>query len=170
MLSITRLDSGNVKLIKSPTVLEELVDSVLLKFRKRYAAYKVDIDIPDDIVIVMVDAILIEQVLLNLLYNSVEHAHGMTRLQLRVFTISGRAVFEVKDDGCGIPPERMKDIFMGYYTGSASPADTKINSGIGLSVCAAIIKAHGGDIRAENNKNGGVTFRFSLETEETDGE
>lgn len=170
LLSVTKLDGGNVKLLTSPTVLEELIDSVLLKFRKRYAAYKVDIDIPADIVIVMVDAILIEQVLLNLLYNSVQHAEGMTKLQLRVFTIDDRAVFEVTDDGCGIPPERMKDIFMGYYTGSAAPADTKINSGIGLSVCAAIIKAHGGDIRAENNKSGGVTFRFSVETEDTDGE
>ncbi len=170
LLSITKLDGGNVKLITSPTVLDELIDSVLLKFRKRYNAYNVDINLPEDIIIVMVDAILIEQVLLNLLYNSVQHAHGMTKLQLRVFTIDGRAVFEVADDGCGIPPERIKDIFTGYYTGSTAPADSKINSGIGLSVCAAIIKAHGGDIRAENNKNGGVTFRFSLETEDTDGE
>ncbi len=170
LLSITRLDSGNVKLLKSSTVLDELVDSVLVKFRKRHAAQEVEVDIPEDIVVIPMDALLIEQVLINLLDNAVEHAKGMTRLSLRVFAIENKAVFEVKDNGCGIPQERMKDIFTGYYSNSPAPADTKINSGIGLSVCAAIIRAHGGDIRAENNKNGGSTFRFSLETEDMDGE
>lgn len=169
LLSVTRLDGGNVKLLKSTAVLEELIDSVLLKFRKRHSEQEVEVDIPEDIVLIPMDAILIEQVLINLLDNAVEHADGMTRLLLRVFVIDGKAVFEVTDDGCGIPPERIKDIFTGCYIGP-SPADTKINSGIGLSVCAAIIKAHGGDIRAENNKNGGAAFRFSLETEDTDGE
>lgn len=169
LLSVTRLDGGNVKLLKSSVVLEELVDSVLLKFHKRHPSQQVMVDIPDDFVSIQMDAILIEQVLLNLLDNAVEHASGMTQLMLRVFVIDKRAVFEVVDDGCGIPSERMKDIFKGYYSGSA-PADTKMNSGIGLSVCAAIIKAHGGDIRAENNKNGGASFRFSLETEDMYGE
>ncbi|MBQ8196287.1 MAG: DUF4118 domain-containing protein [Oscillospiraceae bacterium] len=168
LLSVTRLDGGNVKLLKSSTVLDELIDSVLLKFHKRHSEQKVEVDIPDDIVMIPMDAILIEQVLINLLDNAVEHADGMARLVLRVFVIDDKAVFEVADDGCGIPPERMKDIFKGYYSGGA-PADTKLNSGIGLSVCSAIIKAHGGDIRAENNKNGGATFRFSLETEDMDG-
>ncbi len=169
LLSITRLDGGKVQLLKSSAVLEELVDSVLLKFHKRHPSQEVEVDIPEDFVSIPMDAILIEQVLINLLDNAVEHAHGMTQLTLRVFVIDGRAVFEVSDDGCGITAERLKDIFNGYYSGSA-PADTKINSGIGLSVCAAIIKAHGGDIRAENNRSGGASFRFSLETEDTDGE
>ncbi len=170
LLSVTRLDGGSVKLLKSSTVLDELVDSVLLKFHKRHSEQSVQVDIPEDIVVIPMDALLIEQVLINLLDNSVEHAKGMTRLLLRVFVIGNKAVFEVTDDGCGIPSDRMKDIFTGYYSTAEAPADTKINSGIGLSVCAAIIKAHGGDIRAENNKGRGATFRFSLETEDMDGE
>ncbi len=168
LLSVTRLDGGNVKIIKTPVVLEELIDSVLLKFRKRYPEQSVDIDIPDEFITIPMDALLIEQVLINLLDNAVEHAEGMTSLKLRAFTIDKKAVFEISDNGCGIEPERLKTIFTGY--GGGSPTDTKINSGIGLSVCATIIKAHGGDIRAENLKSGGALFRFILDAEDMDNE
>lgn len=165
LLSVTRIDNGKAKLIKSPTVLEELMDSVILKFRKRYPAQDVTIDIPDDIVVIPMDALLIEQVLINMLENAVQHAKGMTRLMLRAFVIGERAIFEVIDDGCGIERTRLDKIFAGYVTAGEQPAEAdKRNAGIGLSVCATIIKAHGGSISAENGKGGGAIFRFSLET------
>ena len=80
---------------------------------------------------------------MNRLENAALHAEGMTKLTLKVFTVGNRAVFEVTDDGCGIPRERLKTLFSG--TGSTDPdvpADSrKHGMGIGLSVCAAIIKA-----------------------------
>lgn len=166
LLSVTRLDGGNVKLLKSSTVLEELIDSVLTKFRKRFPNVQINVDIPDDFVAIPMDAILIEQVMINLLENAAHHAKGMSVVELRVFTIDGKAVFEVADDGCGIPSERLSAIFTGYWSNDTAPADSKLNSGIGLSVCAAIIKAHGGDIHAENRKIGGALFRFTLDCEE----
>ena len=51
LLSITKLDSGKVKIIKIPTVLDELIDSVILKFHKRYPDQEVEIDIPDEFVV-----------------------------------------------------------------------------------------------------------------------
>lgn len=168
LLSITRIDSGQVQIIKTPTVLEELIDSVILKFKKRYPLQKVNIEIPDDIVIIPVDAILIEQVMVNILENAVQHAVGMTKLTLRVFTLGGQAIFEIKDNGCGIDPKRLDAIFTGYYTSRDDTCDGKNkNAGIGLSVCATIIKAHGGTIKAENSKSGGAVFRFTLDTEES---
>ena len=167
LLSITRLDSGKVKIIKTPTVLDELIDSVLLKFNKRYPRQTILLDIPDEIVIIPMDALLIEQVIINILENAVQHAVGMTSLWLRVFVIGGKAIFEIQDDGCGMDPYRLKSIFTGGYNGNEPPADgQKRNSGIGLSVCATIIKAHGGDISAENRKEGGAIFRFTLDREE----
>lgn len=167
LLSITRLDGGQVKIIKTPTVLEELIDSVILKFKKRYPTQNVEIEIPDDVVIVPMDAILIEQVLVNILENAVQHAEWMTRLTLRVFTQGKNAVFEIQDNGCGIDPKRFETLFTGYYTTKDEIADSqKKNAGIGLSVCDTIIKAHGGSIEAENIKTGGSIFRFVLETEE----
>lgn len=167
LLSITRIDSGQVKIIKTPTVLEELIDSVVLKFKKRYPAQKVEIEIPDDVVIIPMDAILIEQVVVNILENAVQHATGMTRLILRVFTQGKSAVFEIEDNGCGIEPQYFETLFIGYYTSQDEIVDSqKKNAGIGLSVCATIIKAHGGSIEAKNKKTGGAVFRFDLDTEE----
>lgn len=164
LLSITRIDSGQVKIIKTPTVLEELVDSVVLKFKKRYPEQKVNIGIPDDVIIIPMDAILIEQVIVNMLENAVQHAEGMTRLILRVRISGNQSVFEIEDNGCGINPKRLDTIFTGYYTSDNEVADSqKKNAGIGLSVCATIIKAHGGNIKAENMKTGGAVFSFSLD-------
>ena len=167
LLSITRLDGNNVKIIKVATVLDELIDSVLVKFSKRYPNQAIDVDIPDDFVTVPMDSLLIEQVLINILENAVQHAEGMTSLKLKVFTISDKAIFEIKDNGCGIPESKLKDIFSGAYTTSLDISDSKKNNaGIGLSVCASIIKAHDGDIKAENAKDGGCIFRFTLNMED----
>lgn len=167
LLSITRLDGAKVDLIKTPTVLDELIDSVLVKFAKRYPNKKIKVELPDDFVVIPMDALLIEQVIINILDNAVEHAEGMTRITLRVFTISGKAIFEIKDNGCGIAEEKLKNIFTGCYSRGTVPSDgRKNNAGIGLSVCASIIKVHGGDIRAENLEEGGCVFRFTLDTED----
>lgn len=169
LLSITRIDSGKVKLIKTPTALEELIDSVILKFKKRYPNQKVELDIPNEVIIIPMDAILIEQVIINILENAVIHAGEFTKLSLKIFVIGNEAIFEISDDGKGIDKERLDHIFTGYYNKEEDSSDTqKRNAGIGLSVCATIIKAHGGKITAENAKSGGAVFRFALTTEEED--
>ena len=167
LLSVTRFDGEQVAVKKTPTVLEELLDTVLVKFKKRCPDVPVQLELPEDFVMIPMDSMLIQQVLMNLLENAVLHAEGMTTLTLRVFTLGSRAVFEVKDDGCGIPKERLRTLFSG--TGGPdpnAPADSgKHGMGIGLSVCAAIIKAHGGEIDAESRPGEGTTIRFWLETE-----
>ena len=167
LLSVTRIDTGSVHLIKTPTVLEELIDSVILKFKKRYPSQSITVDIPEELLLIPMDPMLIEQVLFNILENAVQHAHGLTTLILRVFTRDGCAVFEITDDGCGIPRERLDGLFCGYAGKLTDNSDSgKRNLGIGLSVCASIVKAHGGRITAENAKSGGAIFRFFLSTEE----
>lgn len=167
LLSITKLDSGNVKIIKSPTVLDELVDSILLKFNKRYPNQEVVVDIPEELVVIPMDAILIEQVAINILENAVQHAEGMTKLSFKVFTNGKKAIFEIKDNGCGIPTDKLKRLFTGCYNSSDELSDRKKNNaGIGLSVCASIIKAHGGEIKAFCLRKGGTSFMFMLDMEE----
>ena len=172
LLSVTRIDADGVAIQKTPTVLEELVDTVLVRFQKLHPGVPVEVKLPDDFIVIPMDSMLIQQVLMNLLENAALHAEGMTKLTLKVFTVGNRAVFEVTDDGCGIPRERLKTLFSG--TGSTDPdvpADSrKHGMGIGLSVCAAIIKAHGGEIKAESTPGEGTTIRFWLETEEVDTE
>ena len=116
--------------------------------------------------VIPMDAILIQQVLINILENAVQHAKGMVHLELKVFLVADKAVFEVQDDGCGIPEEKLKSVFYGSHEAYEVSSDCKrSNAGIGLAVCATIIKAHGGKIKAENKKNGGALFRFYLDME-----
>jgi len=167
LLTVTRIDAKGVKLIKTPTVLEELVDSVLIRFRKRYPRQFIQIDIPEEFISIPMDPVLIEQVLVNMLENAVQHATGMTELTLRVFVEGETATFEIIDNGCGIAKDRIDNIFVGYFEKKDAPADyQKSSMGIGLSVCASIINAHEGRISVENRKTGGCIFRFTLKMEQ----
>ena len=168
LLSVTRIDGQKVSVTKTPTVLEELIDAVLVKFQKRCADREVQVEIPDEFISIPMDAMLIEQVLINILENAVDHAKGMENLKLEVTCEDGKARFCISDDGCGIAPERMHDLFTGYLDRQETPADgSRSNMGIGLSVCATIIKAHGSEIFAENRKEGGAAFYFCLEMEDS---
>ena len=168
LLSVTRVDGDKVRLSKNSTVLEELIDALLVKFYKHYPNQKVIVQIPEDFVSIPMDAVLIEQVLMNLLENAVFHARGMKNLWLTVRLSGSKAVFTVCDDGCGIPADRMERLFSGLR-GSEESTDTgRNNMGIGLSVCSTIVKAHGSEIQAENRPEGGAVFSFALEMEEND--
>ena len=165
LLSVTRIDGGSVKLNMHETVLEELIDAVMLKFHKHYPNQTALVSIPEEFVSIPMDVMLMQQVLINLLENAVFHAKGMEHLWLTVEVTEEDAVFFVSDDGCGIPAERIENLFSGTH--NATPADTgRSNMGIGLSVCAAIVRAHGGSIHARNLPGGGAEFRFTLKLEE----
>ena len=168
LLSVTRVDPEGVHLSKHSTVLEELIDSLLVKFHKHYPQQTVQVQIPEDFVSIPMDPVLIQQVLMNLLENAVFHARGMEHLWLRVMLKKGTAIFCVEDDGCGIDPERLGRLFSSQLD-SQAPSDTsRSNMGIGLSVCRTIIKAHGGEIYGENRPEGGASFRFTLQMEEAE--
>ncbi len=166
LLSVTRLEDDGVLLNKTDTVLEELIDSTLVKFRKHYPDRRVTVSIPEEFVSIPMDAMLIQQVLINLLENAVFHAKGMENLWLQVTLADGFAEFCVADDGCGIPENRLRGLFTGNLDSNA-PTDTgRSNMGIGLSVCSTIIKAHGSTIQGKNRQGGGAQFSFRLKAEE----
>ena len=170
LLSVTRVDTSAVRLSKNDTVLEELIDAVLVKFHKHYPDTEVHVEIPEEFVSIPMDAMLISQVLMNLLENAVFHAKGMKNLWLRVEVKGFWAYFYVEDDGCGIPEEKLPKLFTGML-GSEAPMDQSRSSmGIGLSVCSAIIKAHGGEIWANKRAGGGTEVGFRLEMEDENGE
>ena len=168
LLSVTRIDNSVTKIAKEPVVLDELLDSVIVKFNKHYPNQKVSVSVPEEFISIPMDPILIQQVLMNIMENAVVHAKGMTELQLCVHADNNTAVFEVKDNGCGISEDRLTNLFTGYLEreGTAPTDGSRNNMGIGLSVCSTIIKAHGGVIYAENRPEGGAVFAFTLEMEE----
>lgn len=171
LLTITKANTEAVQLTKSPTVVEELIDSTLVKFRKHYPQQLVQTQIPEEFIAIPMDATLIQQVLFNLLENAVVHAREMTELTMSVSIKGKQAMFCVRDDGCGIPKERLSSLFSGYGETDEKPVDSRrAGMGIGLSVCEAIIKAHGGEIWGGNHAEGGTAIYFTLEREDEKGE
>ena len=120
-LSVTESTVRKWKSQRHPR-LDELIDSVLMKFSKSVRIKKVITQIPEEFVDIPMDS-LIEQVLLNLLENAVFHAKGMTELTLSVSLVGDKAVFEVADNGCGLPDDALQKIFTGSYEKSAAPVD-----------------------------------------------
>lgn len=168
LLSVTRIDDSITKITKTAVVLDELLDSVIVKFNKHYPGQKILVTVPNEFISIPMDAILIQQVLMNIMENAIMHAEGMTELEVSVSTEDNKAIFEIKDNGCGIPEDRIPNLFTGYLDRDTSvPTDgSRNNMGIGLSVCSTIIKAHGGAIYAKNRPEGGALFGFSLDMED----
>ena len=107
---------------------------------------------------------LIYRLIFNLTENAVKYNRPGGSVRVSVTQEPEKLLLRVSDTGCGIPEDALQKIFTGSYEKSAAPVDgTRSNMGIGLSVCAAIVKAHGSEITAENRKGGGAVFRFALE-------
>ena len=169
LLSITRMDAGGgARIIKTPEAAEEVAAEAVSKFNKRFPELPVAVSVPDELLMAPMDAMLIEQVVINLLENVALHAKGATGAELKLKRAGDKAVFVVTDNGEGISPEVLPHIFEGYcHRGGGSEGDAKRNMGIGLSVCQSIVKAHGGAITAQNRRDGhtGAIFRFALPLE-----
>ncbi len=168
LLYITRInDENDAKITKQNEAGEEVIADSVAKFKSRFPGNNVEIKIPDDLLMIPMDAILIEQVIINLLENVVIHAKESTKIELSLYAKDKNAVFEVSDNGCGINQNILPHIFDGCFKQSNNyESDKKKNMGIGLSVCYTIIKAHNGTMSAENKKSGGAVFRFTLPLEE----
>ena len=164
ILSITRF-SGGVQLRKEDEVVEEIVSSTIVKFRKQHAALPVIVHRPEEILLAPMDATLIEQVLLNLLDNAAEHGRKTSRIEITLFRQGDRVCLQVSDDGVGFSKAALVHTFDGTL---AANGDARRNMGIGLSVCASIVRAHGGALSARNNSAGGACVEFWLPAAEED--
>lgn len=166
LLSITRIGSDPACIHKEAEPAEELLGVAVQKFRKRYPAVSVEVCAPEALLFVPMDAILIGQVLSNLLENAVLHGKTTTKIDLSVQSDHGDALFSVRDNGQGIAPELLPTLFDGTLKhGETTACDGKRNMGLGLSVCLAIVRAHGGTMEAQNLADGAeFTFRLPLST------
>ena len=166
ILSLTKFSTSNVQLRKESEVIEEIVGSAIVKFRKNYPNISVSVSRPEQILLAPMDAVLIEQVLINLFENVAQHAQTADHIQVRITQQGGRAVVEVEDNGVGFPPDQLAHVFEGRMAPDTASSDDRRSMGIGLSVCRSILRAHRGDITAYNVRDGGGGVRFWLPCEE----
>lgn len=167
LLSITRMNGKEARIQKTSEAAEEIVGEAVRKFQKRFPDTPIRVAVPDELLMIPMDAILIEQVLINLLENAVLHGKTQTEIRIMVTKTAEHAVFTVSDNGVGIAESAFAHLFDGDPSGgTAAESDSKRNMGIGLSVCMSIVKAHGGIMTAENQPAGGACFCFSLPLQE----
>ena len=165
LLSVTRIGDGSdsARIDKVEEVIEEIIGSAVLKFKKRFPEIEVLVSLPEELILVPMDGILIEQVLVNLLENAVLHGKTTSKIRIHVKEDEERILVFVEDNGQGIRDGLIPQIFSGnMQTEEGKVSDAKRNMGIGLSVCKTIIKAHKGNMKAENIENSGARFTFWL--------
>lgn len=165
LLSVTRInDTVTHQVNKTPEIVEEVVAEAVQRLKKRFPSASIIVHVPTDYLLIPMDAILIEQVLINLLENALIHSGSSHSLELTVTDHPDHVTFCAKDFGHGLNPNVIPDIFSGicHNTGSV---DSHKGMGIGLSICKMIIDAHNGYIEAKNHTNGAL-FLFTLPKEE----
>lgn len=166
LLSVTRISGDNTDITTNLEAVEEIAGSAVAKFQKRFSGVDVTVNIPDEVLLVPMDAILIEQVIVNLLENSALHGKKTSRIEIHITKGNGYVLFTVEDDGAGIREAALPFIFEGgLHAQENEESDSRRNMGIGLSVCMSIVKAHKGDMKAENRPEGGARVMFTLPME-----
>jgi C4-dicarboxylate-specific signal transduction histidine kinase len=120
----------------------------------------VKFDLGSDLPFIFGDRIQLQQVLLNLVSNSLEamdDSSNSCELLIRTLRKDAKTIMvEVKDSGCGIPAENIKNIFVHFFTSKPD------GLGMGLCISRSIVEAHGGCLDAKNNPDCGATFYFTI--------
>lgn len=159
LLDLTRLESGTLHPEREWQSMEELVASALARAEAQAGRMEVRVDLPADLPLVSVDGVLVEQLLLNLLVNARRHAPGGP-VDLCAGWREGRLDIEVADRGPGIPPADRERVFEAFFRPRGHLQDGGV--GLGLAICQAIARVHGGRIWVEERTGGGARFRVSL--------
>ena len=166
LLNMSRIEAGALQPQRRWNHLTEIVAGVMDRLRQRRiagtaaAAHIFEVDIPEDLPLVPVDYVLMEQVFVNLISNSIKYSPEKTTIKIN----AGRAddhtlLIRVSNQGPGVPEEHLERIFDKFYRVTA--ADRVTGAGLGLSICKGIVEAHGGRIWAENLPDG-FAFNFTL--------
>ena len=184
LLDATSLESGTVRLNRQPYYIAEVIGSALTRIASTKGHRTIDVAIEPDLPLVGMDGLLIEQVFVNLLENSIRYTKDDGRITITVGREADVVRVRVSDNGIGLPPGDETKIFEKFYTHGArseigarsdaqktempavavpNASNTNIgNVGLGLAICRGIVTAHGGIIFAKNNRQGGASFIFTL--------
>jgi two-component system, OmpR family, sensor histidine kinase KdpD len=163
VLQMTRLEMGTIELQREWTSIGEVAGAVLRRLEERLATHRLIVELPEDLPLVRVDAGLIEQALGNLLENAATHTPAGTAIKFYAQPDAGKLVVSVVDYGDGLPEGDIDQVFAKFHHRSA--AGTGNGMGLGLAICRAIARLHGGDVRAERVSGGGAAFRLVLPLE-----
>jgi two-component system, OmpR family, sensor histidine kinase KdpD len=164
VLDLMRFESGHIVLRRDWQTLDDLVGAALVNLESKLGDHAVELRIPADLPAVHVDATLIVQVFSNLFDNIAKYTPPGTRVYVTAMVDGIFVRVLVEDEGPGLPvgnPERLFDKFQ-----RGNDEGTVVGVGLGLAICQAIIRAHGGEIEAHRREGGGARFELTLPAEE----
>jgi two-component system sensor histidine kinase KdpD len=156
VLTLTRFESGSVTPKKELQSAQELVGGALNRVDHLLDAREVRVDVSPDL-FVGCDAVLIEQLLVNLLENAAKHTPERTPIDVIASAAGGELTLEVADRGPGLEPGALERVFDKFQRGRRGSG-----VGLGLAICRAVALAHGGRVWAENRPGGGASFKLVL--------
>jgi two-component system, OmpR family, sensor histidine kinase KdpD len=160
LLNMSRIEAGALKLQKHWNSMADLVDTAVERMQRQLAAHTVRIDVSEDLPLIQVDAILIEQVFINLLSNCIKFSPPGSQIQLKARIQDANWMeIVISNQGPGIPDEHLEHIFDKFYQFPGMKQES--STGLGLSICKGIVEAHGGQIWAGNSTEG-LAFYFTL--------
>ena len=158
LLDMTRVASGALQLAREWHPVEELVGVALARLETRLGARAIELHLAADLPPVAVDAVLVEQVLINLLENALKYTPAASPIAIGAAVEGGAMVIEVADRGPGVAAEERERVFEKFYQVARGGG----GAGLGLAICRGVIDAHGGRIWVEAREGGGAAFRFAL--------
>jgi two-component system sensor histidine kinase KdpD len=160
VLDLMRLESGHVSLRLESVMIEDLVNSALQRLSTRIALHPVEVRLPPDLPPVQVDGSLVLQVFTNLLENVIKYTPAGTTVTMTAAALDAFVRVSIDDDGPGLPPGDLDRLFAKFHRGRDESSAG--GAGLGLSICRAIVTAHGGQIHASQRPGGGARFSFNL--------
>lgn len=163
LLELSKIRAGALSPSKEPGSIGELVGSVVARLGSTLEGHPMGVDVEPDLPLVSIDAVLIDQVLTNLVENAVKYSPPKTAVRLSCSRSDGAVRVSVANEGSGIPPEDRERVFEPFVRGR-SPVGQ--GAGLGLAICRAIVEAHGGHIRIEGPAGRGTTVAFEVPLED----
>lgn len=159
LLDMTRLEAGALHIKKEWLPLEEVVGAALNRMDEALAGRTVLTELPADLPLVPLDAVLIQQLLVNLLENALKYTPAASPIEIRARVEPEGVELVVADRGPGIPAAEEARVFDKFYRVSGAEGG---GVGLGLAICKGIAMAHGGQIFVSNRAGGGAEFHIHL--------
>ena len=163
LLTISRLDVGEVKLDKLRLDLSELAASTAGEMRVLAQEKSITVrTFIEDGIYVDGDRTHLQQVVVNLIDNAIKYTQECGTVEVRVQSQGGNAVLEVSDNGVGIPANAISHVFERFYRADKARSRASGGAGLGLSIVKAICTAHGAEIGVSSDEGRGSCFRVEL--------
>jgi two-component system sensor histidine kinase KdpD len=161
-LQLARLGAPGVSLRCDWESAEEIVGAALRRVRRRPEGARVKSRLEPGLPLLWCDALLVSQLVDNLLDNALKYSPEEATVELLVRRLGSDALIAVRDRGPGIAPAWRERIFEVFKRGEAEAEGQRAGAGVGLAVCRAIARAHGGELRLRPRGHGGSSFEFLL--------